>query len=116
MANLIPAESFDDVYQLEEADPVQGGPGGISNRQAQQLANRTLYLKNRLGVDYSENKTGSTNSCELAHTPVSDACVQVFIGRLLAVQGAEYVIAGKTITFTPAIQAADDVRVLYRGI
>lgn len=33
------------VYQLETADPVLGGPGGIANTQAQQLANRTAYLK-----------------------------------------------------------------------
>jgi hypothetical protein len=116
MANLVPAATFDDVYQLEEADPVQGGAGGISNRQGQQLANRTEYLKARLGNDYSENKTGSTNTAVLAHTPVSDACVQVFIGRLLAVQGEDYMIAGNTITFTPAIAAEDDVRVYYRGI
>jgi hypothetical protein len=116
MANIVPADSFDNVYQIEEDDPVQGGPNGVSNRQAQQLANRTLWLKNRLGADYVENKTGSTNTAVLAYTPVSDASVQVFIGRLLAVQGSDYNIAGKTITFTPAITAEDDVRVFYRGI
>ncbi|PKO49019.1 MAG: hypothetical protein CVU31_02550 [Betaproteobacteria bacterium HGW-Betaproteobacteria-4] len=31
---------------MDEADPVQGGPGGVSNLQPRQLANRTLYLKN----------------------------------------------------------------------
>lgn len=34
------------IRQLDEADPVQGGPGGVSNLQPRQLANRTLYLKN----------------------------------------------------------------------
>ena len=33
------------IYQLELLDPVVGGPGGTSNAQAQQLANRTAYLK-----------------------------------------------------------------------
>lgn len=35
----------DDVYQIQEDTPVLGGPGGPDNRQAQQLANRTQYLK-----------------------------------------------------------------------
>jgi hypothetical protein len=115
MANLTAVASFDDVYQLEEADPVQGGAGGISNRPAQALVNRTKWLKDQLGTDTNENKTGSTISCVLAKTPVSDSAVQVFINRLLAIQGDDYTIAGKTITFTPAITAADDVRVIYRG-
>jgi phage-related tail fiber protein len=38
-------EWVDGIYQLETSDPVMGGPGGISNRQANQLANRTSYLK-----------------------------------------------------------------------
>jgi microcystin-dependent protein len=33
------------VYQLEVTDQVLGGAGGIANQQAQQLANRTGYLK-----------------------------------------------------------------------
>ena len=33
------------IYQLEEEDLVQGGPDGIDNVQAKQLANRTAYLK-----------------------------------------------------------------------
>lgn len=33
------------IYQLEETDPVQGGPNGKSNQQAKELANRTAYLK-----------------------------------------------------------------------
>ncbi|ENT4111101.1 phage tail protein [Salmonella enterica] len=38
----------DKIYQLDEDTPVLGGPGGPDNRQAQQLANRTLWLKFRL--------------------------------------------------------------------
>lgn len=36
------------VYQLETSDPVLGGPEGIDNRQAKQLANRTKWLKDQL--------------------------------------------------------------------
>ncbi|WKA64709.1 phage tail protein [Pectobacterium aroidearum] len=46
MANLSEQESWiDGIYQLETSDPVVAGPGGISNRQAEQLASRTTYLK-----------------------------------------------------------------------
>jgi hypothetical protein len=47
MANLTPVDAFDDVYQLERTDPVDAGVNGagVSNRQAQQLANRTQHLK-----------------------------------------------------------------------
>ncbi|WP_165708454.1 phage tail protein [Pectobacterium polaris] len=46
MANLSEQENWiDGIYQLETSDPVVAGPGGISNRQAEQLASRTAYLK-----------------------------------------------------------------------
>ncbi|UYA61176.1 Phage tail fiber protein [Pectobacterium sp. F1-1] len=46
MANLSEQKSWiDGIYQLETSDPVVAGPGGISNRQAEQLASRTAYLK-----------------------------------------------------------------------
>lgn len=50
MANLTPTSSFDNVYQLETTDPVEGGAGGIANRQAQELTNRTKWL-------YDQNTT-----------------------------------------------------------
>ncbi|MCR9385295.1 hypothetical protein [Vibrio metoecus] len=33
------------IYQFETTDPVEGGPEGIDNKPARQLANRTAYLK-----------------------------------------------------------------------
>lgn len=49
MANLNEQEQWEaGVYQIEQTDPVVGGPGGTSNTQAQQLANRTAYLKSEL--------------------------------------------------------------------
>ncbi|QNH77842.1 hypothetical protein GGD92_06125 [Pseudomonas protegens] len=36
------------IYQLETSDPVLGGPEGIDNLQAKQLANRTRWLKDRI--------------------------------------------------------------------
>ena len=48
MANLNETAQWETgIYQLETSDPVMGGPDGIDNRQAKQLANRTLWLKNQ---------------------------------------------------------------------
>lgn len=35
------------VYQLETSDPVLGGPEGITNLPAKQLANRTSWLRKK---------------------------------------------------------------------
>lgn len=49
MANLPETPQWEDgVYQIEVSDPVLGGPDGISNRQAKQLASRTSYLKQQV--------------------------------------------------------------------
>lgn len=50
MAILTPVSEFDDVYQLETTDPVLGGAGGMANRQAQQLLNRTKYLQDAIAA------------------------------------------------------------------
>lgn len=47
----------DGVYQLETTDRVLGGAGGIANRQAEELGNRTRYLKTQTD-DLAENKLG----------------------------------------------------------
>lgn len=36
------------IYQIDTADPVIGGPGGIANLASAALANRTLYLKGQV--------------------------------------------------------------------
>lgn len=38
------------VYELELTDPVEGGPAGKSNRAAQQLANRTAWLRENMAT------------------------------------------------------------------
>lgn len=49
MADLAESSVWEDgIYQLETTDPVVGGASGISNRQAKELANRTVYLKDEL--------------------------------------------------------------------
>jgi microcystin-dependent protein len=48
MATLTPTPTWDDVYQYETSDLLQGGAGGIDNVQGQQLANRTAWLREKV--------------------------------------------------------------------
>ncbi|UVM06412.1 gp53-like domain-containing protein [Pseudomonas laurylsulfatiphila] len=54
------------IYQIELTDPVIGGPDGISNRQAKQLANRTSYLKQH--VDALESGTTAAGKATVLAT------------------------------------------------
>ncbi|WP_052498671.1 hypothetical protein, partial [Citrobacter rodentium] len=55
MANLPePPQWEDGIYQIEVSDPVLGGPDGITNRPAKQLASRTLYLKQQVEQGVSD--------------------------------------------------------------
>lgn len=45
MANLTEEATWTSVHELATTDLVQGGPGGASNLQPQQLTNRTKFLK-----------------------------------------------------------------------
>lgn len=38
------------IYQLETVDRAMGGTGGLANRQAEQLAQRTAYLKQKYAI------------------------------------------------------------------
>lgn len=49
----------DQIYQFEETDVVLGGPDGIDNQPLKELADRTAYLKNKVGV--IQNLTGHKN-------------------------------------------------------
>ena len=86
----------DGVYQLEVTDRVQGGPGGISNRQATELVKRTRNLHGRvqtveankaplaspalLGVPTAPTAPTATNSTQIANT----AFVQAVVAALVA--------------------------------
>lgn len=68
MANLQEVVSWDlGVYQLETSDPVLGGPGGTSNKQAQALANRTTYLKQHVDdIEAGVTAAGKANKLTTA--------------------------------------------------
>jgi hypothetical protein len=55
MSNISETNQWDaGVYQIEETDPVQGGPNGVDNQPHKNLANRTQYLKANLDSLASE--------------------------------------------------------------
>ncbi|APQ13411.1 hypothetical protein BJP27_18605 [Pseudomonas oryzihabitans] len=83
MANLTEQNQYEDgIYQIEKSDPVVGGADGISNRQANQLANRTRWLKARLdGLLDSPVLTGKPTAPRPAPGTTSDQ-VQTAAGVL----------------------------------
>ncbi|HGW4609243.1 TPA: phage tail protein [Enterobacter chengduensis] len=79
MANLPETPQWEDgIYQIEVSDPVLGGPDGISNRQAKQLAKRTSYLKQQV------EKGGTDLAAHIAaadpHTQYAPKASPVFTG------------------------------------
>ncbi|RKF33398.1 hypothetical protein [Paraburkholderia fungorum] len=89
------------IRQFETSDSVMGGPDGVDNIPPRQLANRTVYLRNRIAEILGVSKTyvlagGTANAITASYTPAVPEVVdgQVFRGR---VQTAN---KGAT-TFTP---------------
>ncbi|ENB9622467.1 tail fiber protein, partial [Salmonella enterica subsp. enterica serovar Montevideo] len=79
MANLPETPQWESgIYQIEVSDPVLGGPDGISNRQAKQLASRTSYLKQKV------EKSGTDLAAHIAavdpHTQYAKKASPTFTG------------------------------------
>ena len=65
MANLSEETKWENgIYQLEIDDPLQGGPDGIDNIQAKQLANRTRYLKAK--IEHTQEKIAPEETSDKA--------------------------------------------------
>lgn len=92
MADLNESSTWEDgIYQIETTDPVVGGPDGISNVQAKQLANRTYYLKDR--IDATDQQLASIE----AQTAVVTLQGEATIANRGIIKGAE-VTASDTAT------------------
>lgn len=77
------------IYQLETSDPVLGGPEGIDNLQAKQLANRTLWLKvkaDSLGTSKANKATtlGGYGITDAYTKPETATAIQQAIASLVA--------------------------------
>lgn len=69
MSTITESVSYDaSVYQIDTTDPVQGGQGGIANKAAQNLANRTAYLKQHM--DNLENGTTIPSTVAPKNSPI----------------------------------------------
>lgn len=62
MPNLPEVSNFDPVYELQRTDSVDAGfnGAGVSNEQAQNLTNRTKWLKDQLAAITAGTYTGAT--------------------------------------------------------
>lgn len=123
MANLPESSLWETgIYQLEETDPVQGGPNGIDNQQAKQLANRTVYLKglvDTLGsgkldlaalATQAEAVAGADNTKWMTPLRVAQAIV-----ALASIAAASETVAGKVelATVAETITGTDTVRATH---
>lgn len=73
------------IYQIETDDPVVGGPDGISNRQARELASRTAYLKQQLESSTSALALhAASNDHPLATTAAKGMVILATVAEALA--------------------------------
>ncbi|XAG64965.1 phage tail protein [bacterium 19GA11TI05] len=80
MANLPETPQWEDgIYQIEVSDPVLGGPDGISNRQAKQLASRTSYLKQQ--VEKGSSDLSEHIKADDPHTQYAPKASPTFTGN-----------------------------------
>lgn len=113
MANLHEDAIWEEgIYQLETTDVVLGGPDGISNKQAQQLANRTAYLHSLLGI--VEPKTVAVTSLTVlgaADMHNTQVLLQPTANATVILDGASSLPDGAVVRITchPAFNASDYV-------
>ena len=111
MANVTETTRWETgVYQIEKSDKVLGGAEGKVNVQAQQLANRTAYLKQQ--VESKANKTDLTNGLN-GKANSSHTHTMANITDLAAAMNAKANLASPTFTgiprtTTPTSNASDE--------
>lgn len=72
MANLNETDLWEaGIYQLEEDDPVLGGPTGVDNRAPRQLANRALYQRLRNVTPWDATFTYPANVAYVSYAGTS---------------------------------------------
>jgi hypothetical protein len=99
------------VYELQTTDPVLAGPGAVANRQAQELANRTAYLKNILDgrvepLGGGGTKFGSPDVAS-AFVGVEDDGLHLFTPIARLGDGVSVELRADLGAFTPTIFTVD---------
>lgn len=117
MADLDEASVFEaGIYRLEKSDPVYAGLGGLSNRQANQLANRTQWLKEQIAqiesalglVAENANKLDGLDSTQFLRSDVA-AVKQgdLAINGRLSINGNEAIDSNNLLTTLLAVDGAN---------
>lgn len=90
----------DGVYQLEVTDPVQGGSGGIANRQATELVKRTRNLHGR--VQIVEANKAPLASPALTGTPIAPTPVTGTNSQQIATTAFVKAVVAALVNSSPA--------------
>jgi hypothetical protein len=102
MTNLVESSGWDSgVLQFATTDPIQGGPGGIDNQPHQSLANRSLWLRNRIGAVITQAglTEGTVDNQQLAEAVVMQCA------SIVALRGVP----------VPVVPSGQTVLILTRG-
>ncbi|MBR8089806.1 hypothetical protein KDX09_10400 [Burkholderia cenocepacia] len=84
MGKLVESSQWEeDLYEIEVSDPVEGGPDGVSNKQAKQLGGRTRYLK----AQVEQSQTGLAQHIAAADPHTQYATKTDLAARLAALVG-----------------------------
>ena len=126
MANLQETARWETgIYQLETSDPVMGGADGIDNRQAKQLGNRTLWLKQEIDslqetldgrtAAATDSKAGIAKLNNTLTSNAADAALTAAQGKVLhdKITQGYLPLTGGTINGGLTVQAAN---AQYAGI
>lgn len=113
MANLTPNSSWDNVYQFETSDPIQGGPNGVDNLPHKQLLNRTQWLNdNKLSL------TGGVVSGDAAALSANGGLLDVVGGKTRPGGVLTLVVRSASPGTTPATissNASDAILQMFAG-
>lgn len=84
MAGLKEQEKWEEeVYQIEENDPVHGGENGVTNKPAKQLANRTKWLKKKVETRATTEQEGMALLTEALDSDATDLGLAAKAGKRL---------------------------------
>lgn len=101
----------DGIYQIEINDPIQGGVDGIDNRQARQLANRTMWLRMQLeqigaGGVSSGNSSGGATIQDSATDAFHTWSASKILSELTALETAISDIGDQSVNFVQTFEGA----------
>ncbi len=120
MTNLTETGKWESgIYQLETSDPVEGGPDGVDNVQARQLANRTRYLKDTQEAHFASADPHPQYASKSLQTSKADLDSPTFRGAVRvpdAPKGDTSTLAANTGFVTAALAAGVQAQGKLNGV